>query len=103
LPGSGAIDLQVDPALDGEWWATATLANFIWHPDGKHLVAAPAVSQTEMGGPVPLVLYTLDLETGMLSEGRLIAEVGSLIGWDVPGHSVWVTSVDGIPERLALP
>jgi hypothetical protein len=39
----------------------------------------------------------------MLREGRLIAEVGSLIGWDVPGHSVWVTSVDGIPERLALP
>jgi len=101
--GSGAVDLQIDPALDGEWWATVALANFIWHPDGEHLVAAPATSQSEMGGPVPLVLYTLDLETGMLSEGRLIAEVGSLIGWDVPGRSVWVTSVEGIPERLALP
>jgi len=101
--GSGAVDLQIDPALDGEWWATAVLANFIWHPDGEHLVAAPATSQSEMGGPVPLVLYTLNLETGMLSEGRLIAEVGSLIGWDVPGRSLWVTSIDGAPERLALP
>jgi hypothetical protein len=101
--GSGAVDLQVDPALDGEWWATAALASFLWHPDGEHLVAAPAVSQTEMGGPVPLVLYTLDVETGMLSEGRLIAEVGSLIGWDVPGQSLWVASIDGMPERLALP
>ena len=101
--GSGAVDLQVDPVLAGEWWATAALANFIWYPDGEHLVAAPAVSQTEMGGPVPLVLYKLDLETGMLRDGRLVAEAGSLIGWDVPGRSVWVTSVDGIPERLALP
>ena len=101
--GSSALDLQIDPALDSEWWATAALANFIWHPDGVHLVAAPAASQNEMGGPVPIVVYTLDLEAGMLREGRLIAEVGSLIGWDVPGRSVWVTSVDGIPERLALP
>jgi hypothetical protein len=101
--GSGAVDLQIDPALASEWWATAAIPNFVWHPDGKHLVAAPAASQTEMGGPVPLVAYTLDVEAGMLREGRLIAEVGSLIGWDVPGQSVWVTSVDGIPERLALP
>jgi hypothetical protein len=101
--GSSALDLQIDPALGSEWWATAALANFIWHPDGVHLVAAPAASQNEMGGPVPIVVYTLDLEAGMLRQGRLIAEVGSLIGWDVPGQSVWVTSVDGIPERLALP
>ena len=101
--GSRAFDLQIDPALAGEWWATAALTNFVWHPDGEHLVAAPAASQNEMGGPVPIVVYTLDFETGMLRDGHLVAEAGSLIGWDVPGRSVWVTSVDGIPERLALP
>ncbi len=101
--GSRAFDLQIDPALDSEWWATAALTNFIWDPDGVHLVAAPAASQNEMGGPVPIVLYTLDFETGMLRDGHLVAEAGSLIGWDVPGRSVWLTSVEGIPERLALP
>jgi hypothetical protein len=101
--GSGAIDLQIDPALESEWWATAAIPNFLWFPDGERMVAAPAAGQSEMGGPSPLVVYELDLEQGLLHDGVLVAEIGALIGWDVPGQSVWVTSIDGIPERISLP
>ena len=101
--GSGALDLQIDPALESEWWATAAIPNFLWFPDGERIVATSAVSQGEMGGPSPLVVYELDLEQGLLHDGVLVAEIGALIGWDVPGQSVWVTSIDGRPERISLP
>jgi len=101
--GSGAIDLQIDPALESQWWATAAIPSFLWFPDGEHIVAAPAASQGELGGPTPLVVYELDLERSMLQGGILVAQIGALVGWDVPGQSVWVTSFEGVPERIRLP
>lgn len=101
--GSGSLDLAIDPAHAAEWWATAAIPNFLWYPDRDRLVAAPAASQAEMGGPSPLVVYDLDLDRGLLENGQLLAEVNALIGWDVPGRSVWILSMDGIPERVAVP
>jgi hypothetical protein len=101
--GSGTLDLEIDPAHAGEWWATAAIPNFLWDPARDRLVAAPATSQGEMGGPSPLVVYDLDLERGALENGTLLAEITALIGWDGPGRSVWVLSVDGVPLRLTLP
>lgn len=101
--GSGARDVLIDPALRAEWWATAAIPLFLWDPGESRIVAAPAISQEEMGGPSPLVLYDLDPERAMLYNGRLLAEDIVLIGWDVPGQSVWVVPVDGVPERVQLP
>lgn len=101
--GSGSLDLAIDPAHGGEWWATAAIPNFLWYPDQDRLVAAPAAGQGQMGGPSPLVVYDLDLDEGLLKNGQLLAEITALIGWDVPGRSVWILSVDGVPERVALP
>ncbi|MBM3121197.1 MAG: hypothetical protein FJZ97_03295 [Chloroflexi bacterium] len=101
--GSGSLQLTIDPADAGEWWATAAIPNFLWYPDRDRLVAAPATSQGEMGGPSPLVVYDLDLDRGLLENGRMLAEITALIGWDVPGRSVWVLSFEGVPERVVLP
>jgi hypothetical protein len=101
--GSGSLDLEIDPAHAGEWWATEAIPNFLWYPDRERLVAAPATSQVQMGGPSPLVVYELDLEQGVLKNGRLLAEITVLIGWDVSGRSVWVLSADGVPQRVTLP
>ena len=101
--GSGTLDLTIDPANAGEWWATAAIPSFLWYPDRDRLVAAPAASQAQMGGPSPLVVYDLDLDRGLLESGQLLAEINALIGWDVPGRSVWILSLDGVPERVTLP
>ena len=79
------------------------IPSFLWFPDGEHIVAAPAASRGELGGPTPLVVYELDLERSMLQGGILVAYIGALVGWDVPGQSVWVTSFEGVPERIRLP
>jgi hypothetical protein len=101
--GTGSLDLTIEPADAGEWWATAAIPNFLWYPDRDRLVAAPAASQGEMGGPSPLVIYDLDLDRGLLENGQMLAEINALIGWDVPGRSVWILSFEGVPERVVLP
>jgi hypothetical protein len=101
--GSGSIDLKVDPALSGNWWASLALPSFLWDPDNEHWVGAPAVSQGGMGGPSPLVVYRLDRASGTVTEGKLLAEVNTLIGWDMPGRSVWIQPDQGNVQKVDLP
>jgi len=101
--GGGEVDLAIDPAYASNWWYTLTIPRFLWHPDGEHLVALPAVSHDEMGGPSPLVLYRLDRVTNTLTDAAMFGEAATLIAWNVPGESVWVMSANGAVESLSLP
>lgn len=101
--GSETFDLSVDPSLVDEWWSTESIPRILWMPDEGHLLTMPSVGNAGMGGPSPLVLYRLDRSAHQLTDGRLLAEVMDLIGWDVPGVSLWVINETGEPERLKLP
>ena len=101
--GSDTFDLNLDPSMSDEAWFTPTIPRILWTPDGDHLLTMPAAGNSGMGGPGPLVLFRLDRSRHQLTDGRLLGETMDLIGWDVPGHSVWVISESGTPERLWLP
>ena len=101
--GSGAFDLGLDGALADEWWSTIALTDVIWDIDGSHLLTLSAVASRDLGGSNPLVYYRLDRDSLELTEGVLLDEVDTMIGWAVPGRSVWVlTSGRGV-KQIALP
>jgi hypothetical protein len=56
-----------------------------------------------MGGPLPLVMYRPDQDAVELQDGMLLRMVGSLIGWKVPGKSVWVMTFGGSVEAVEVP
>jgi hypothetical protein len=104
--GSEEQELSVAPAQRSEWWASLQIPTMLADPDGQHWLAVPEASEPstgQMGGPLPLVLYRLDEDSGELEDGVLLGTIGSLLGWDVPGHSVWVLSFEGNVERVELP
>lgn len=101
--GGGDLRLRLDPSLQEQWWYTPVLPRLLWFPDGEHLLGIPEASQQSLGGPYALVRFRLDPEQALLSDGEMLAEVGGLIGWEVPGRSVWVMSGDGVPSLLDLP
>jgi hypothetical protein len=43
-----------------------------------------------MGGDTALVLYQLNENVDTIVAGQLLAEQGILVGWDVPGSSIWI-------------
>lgn len=100
--GTKSIDLKIDPALSSTGWATPDMAPILWHPDGIHWLVQSAASQGGMGGPSPLVAYRLDQAKGLLTDGKLLSEVGALIDWDEPGKSVWVTNIEGQVQRIVV-
>jgi hypothetical protein len=101
--GGGSVDLQVDPALRSNWWAVDAIPEALWYPDGDHLLTLPAASQMEMGGPNPLVKYRIDRAAQMLTDGELLGEAMTLIGWDHPGETLWALSYAGEITRLTFP
>ena len=72
-------------------------------PTPSALVSVPAASKVEMGGPSPLVYYFFDREAQILTDGVLLAEIGQLIGWAIPGKSVWVQIYGGEFQEIPLP
>lgn len=101
--GSQTLDLTLDPSMAGEAWFSLTIQRILWMPDEDHLLVMPAAGNSGMGGPSPLVLLRIDRSSGQLTGGRLLGEAMDLIGWDIPGSSVWVINESGEPERLNLP
>jgi hypothetical protein len=57
----------------------------------------------DLGGPPPLILFTYDPRTLVLGGGTQLGTVNAIIDWDVPGETVWVLTVDGVVERMAIP
>ncbi len=101
--GSGEVRLSLDPSLQEQWWYTPVVPRLLWFPDGEHLLGVPEAPRESLGGPFALVRFRLDGDQALLTEGEMVAEVGGLIGWEVPGSSVWVMSRDGVPDLLDLP
>jgi Tol biopolymer transport system component len=100
--GSGSWDITLDEALSSNWWYTPSITTMLWYPDGERALALPSTSQ-EMGGPPPLVLFTYDPATHTLFEGTEIGTVNTIIGWDVPGETLWLVSAGGDVERMSAP
>lgn len=102
--GSGAGELTIEDS--GEWWASEVPRGFLWHPDGGRIVAMPWVveepGEENAEAPFPLVEWDIDPASTVLTNGRLVAEVFGLLGWDVPGESVWVRNRLHEPERVPL-
>ena len=75
--------LSVDPILGSAPTAV------IWHPDGRHLVGFANYAES-MGGPSPLVLYELDDTLHTITGGAVLGQGYSLVGWNVPGESLYI-------------
>lgn len=101
--GTGETTLSLDPSLAENWWYTPAIPHLLWFPDGQYLLGVPEAPRESLGGPFGLVRFRLDVDEALLTHGELVAEVGGLIGWDVPGITVWVNSREGEPVRLELP
>jgi len=87
--GSGARDLRLESTAGTEWWATMPPNAFLWSPDGGSILAAVVVEPTEEA-PVGLVSWDIDTAAATLGSARAHADIDAIIGWDVPGQSVWV-------------
>jgi hypothetical protein len=100
--GSASWDLAFDESLSSNWWYTPSISGMLWFPGGTQVLGLPAAS-LEMGGPPPLILFTLDMATHTLGGGTQLGTVNAFVDWDVPGESFWVLTAEGEIERTTVP
>lgn len=99
--GSGATMLTFDPALAEEAWYEFLPTNLIWAEPPQLLGTAFLTSPTvPMGGDPFVIRYQLNETLDTIVDGAIVAG-GVLIGWDVPGESVWVQMDDQV-QSVAL-
>jgi Tol biopolymer transport system component len=102
--GSQVFDIGLDPTASDAWWGGKPIPDLLWFPDREHLVVNSASTNAEHGplwdGPTALVVYRIDRNQQRLADGRLVGEAMGLIGWNVPGESVWAFGPDGHPQSL---
>ncbi len=91
-----AEDLSTDPKVG------SLPTSVIWHPDGRHLVGFGNYSES-MGGPSPLVLYELDESLHTITGGAVLAQGYSLVGWNVPGESLYILDENNQVVLVSLP
>ena len=104
VAGNNSVILGFDPALSAEPWYQAEPFDPMWISDTQLIGSAfiRGVNQP-MGGPTSLLLYQLNDTLDTIVDGAIITEEASLVGWDVPGVSVWVKTPDGTMQSLPLP
>ncbi len=91
-----------DPALAEQPWYTFAPMLGVWLSPTEVLGTANIYSDiTPMGGQPTVIRYTLDESGTVITESSLVVE-GILLGWNVPGESVWVLA-DPNPRVVALP
>ena len=93
---AAAEDLSIDPI------AAALPTTVLWHPDGRHLVGFANYAES-MGGPSPLVLYELDESLHTITGGAVLAQGFSLVGWNVPGESLYIFDENNQLVLVRLP
>jgi len=109
--GSGEMGLSIedDDASHPNLW---TPTEILWHPDGQQLlISADVPYANSEGGRSGLFLAHLDEGDPSLVWSATLAWDVRLIGWDVPGKSIWVVGrrqdnqgqVHYFPSRVALP
>jgi hypothetical protein len=104
--GSSSAFLTIDERFADEPWYLGQFQKMLWLPDGQRFVAT-----VNFGGPGvgPVGTSTLVLELDALLETVVAAATvtadGGLLGWDVPGESVWINPYEtpGPPVSLPLP
>lgn len=84
----------------GEVRTDVMIPYFLWDPDGEHVYAtsADAGGEGAMGGPAPLIRYRIDRTTSTLVEQETIGNFFLVVGWAVPGYSLWVQDEAGMHE-----
>ena len=74
----------------------------LWHPDGRQLVGVSGYAEG-MGGPWALVVYQLaDDGHTVVSAARFGTGFG-LVGWNVPGRSLYAQDQNGQLSLMTLP
>jgi hypothetical protein len=100
--GSGSVTLRVDPSLSAEVWFESDPYNPFPVTDTEFLASAAVGGQdAQMGGPSEVILFQLNNTFDTIIGGKPIAQ-GELIGWNVPGYSVWIQTEEGM-QSFPLP
>jgi len=100
--GSLSGPLVVEETLSINPMVGAGPTSVIWHPDGRHLVGFANYAES-MGGPSPLVLYELDESLHTITGGAVLAQGFSLVGWNVPGESLYLVDENNQIALVSLP
>jgi Tol biopolymer transport system component len=95
--GSSSAVLSFDPSLEGQpGYEDPAMIARNWHPDGQHLVGT-AMTGIPMVGDARwfVVEYELDPTLSRIVAVTIIAADTEMVGWDMPGQSVWVIPSEG--------
>lgn len=81
-----------DASLEGLEWYGMSFSSLAWHPDMQHMVVTLQGDYPDGGfGPAPSThLVNLDLATGTITSITPLGSEGVVLGWNVPGQSVWL-------------
>ena len=100
--GDASFDLGVETE-PGIIQTDLALPFMLWYPDNEHLlrVQSAEVGEDPMSiGPYPIVRYRLDRTAMALVEPTQVGETLAIIGWAIPGYSVWTRVDGGISEYI---
>jgi hypothetical protein len=100
--GSGDGPLTFAPALASDPVLGATPSSVLWYPDGRHLVGLSGYA-SGMGGPYAIVRYDLAEDRRTVVSAEQVGTGFGLIGWNVPGQSVYALVDAAQPSLLTLP
>lgn len=88
--GTSTVKLGFDAALSEEIWYGAQSFNPLWLNPTQFVATAQVFREgTPLGGEPWVVRYQLNDSFDTVVGGTIVAE-GSVLGWHVPGESVWV-------------
>ena len=101
--GSNSVALGFDSSLANEAWYEAEPFSPFWITETQFIASASLDgSNAQMGGDTSLILYQLNESLDTIVDGAVIKQ-GNLLGWDVPGASIWVQTEVGEMESIPLP
>jgi len=105
--GSSSADLAFDPDIDPKLRSFPLPYNYYWYPDGSRLLVETSPEDMVAGiGQWRLLIYHFDTEQALITSVEIAAENVHLIGWEIPGETVWVheaSSASSPPTLLTLP
>jgi hypothetical protein len=102
LEGSETIPIAFDSSLSGEEWYGAVPYSALWIEETKVLGNALLYGpESPMGGEPVVILYEFNETLDKIVAGAIVVE-GLMVGWDVPGTSIWV-QVEADMQSVPLP
>jgi heat shock protein HslJ len=100
--GSGSVSIGFDPSLSGEEWYGAASFSPIWISETQILgLAAVGEANVQLGASAHIMLYQLNEALDTIIGAEKLGE-GVVVGWDIPGSSVWVQTAEGM-QSIPLP